>query len=67
MAFTCKDCAPESAGWLFDLAMGVSRGPCEYCGRVSDCIDWHGDSRSTGDKPKGEPLDAHRYDSREDE
>ena len=62
MAFMCKNCVPSHAEWLFDLMMGVSHGACEDCGTVGPCIDWHGNSRSDDDKPKGEPLDTSRYD-----
>jgi hypothetical protein len=60
--FLCIKCAPKAAQWLFNLAMGISYGPCESCHTRSECIDWHGnlDDADTGNKP--EPLDTYRYD-----
>jgi hypothetical protein len=47
MSFTCDECRQKQGlehglGYPF---MGISRGPCEDCGRVADCEDLHGNSR----------------------
>lgn len=60
--FLCKDCISKSLRWLFDLAMGVSHGPCESCHKTKDCIDWHGDLDSSTEKE--DSLDAYKYDER---
>lgn len=64
MAFICKACLPQASKWLADLRMGVSRGPCESCGTVKFCVDFHG-SMTDDAKPLGEPLDTYRYDEKE--
>ena len=57
--FICKKCAPKSAKWLFDLAMGISHGPCEICHKISYCINWHGNLDSSDEqKNQVEPLDT---------
>lgn len=64
MAFTCIECAPKEAEWLFTLAMGLSHGQCECCNKISNCIDWKGEWDQSR---KAEPLDTYRYDCLSDE
>lgn len=57
--FTCKDCLPDSHKWLVDLAMGVSYGPCESCGKTRNCVDYHGTLHE--DKKISSDRDIDRY------
>ena len=48
--FICEECIktwidltliPKKDQWTLDMAL-ISRGPCEICGHVGNCIDYHG-------------------------
>lgn len=38
MAFICADCIAPACQDQF-MYLLISRGPCENCGRVRDCVD----------------------------
>jgi hypothetical protein len=64
--FICIKCAPVDTHWLFNLAMGVSHGPCESCHTTRDCIDYHGSLDQCENKDMDFDVDVDRYDSKED-
>lgn len=61
--FTCMSCIPSGAKWLFDMAMGISFGPCECCGVRRECVDYHGSFPE--EEKQEEKLDAYKYDDRD--
>lgn len=56
--FLCIDCAPPTDKWRFDLAMGLSRGPCECCNFTKTCVDSHSGSLGKHDCPAKRPKKA---------
>ena len=40
--FICEECAKGKVdSFWFSLGMGLSRGKCEFCGEVGNCVDVH--------------------------